>query len=366
MKNSATMSSDSSSTVTIFQCNAPLEVIHAHLVRAQHADEPGDWFLAYPEWVSPLGVRADMWREAISVQDSRPEYGAIASRIRTNLARLQSRIPFERYSRIDLVVSDLFWLMNNVLAGEVARLCEQRGIDFGLSILDEGSVLYTGSRLGVRRTLRCWAKFAYLKLHGFAGFWLHPKNVDYLHPLCKRVFCLHPKLLSPPSRILIEEIDPRLLERVYGERLVSVSLPPKSCLYLFQPLYKLVGVQRQLQIVHGFLGYLRQRGIRHFYYKPHHADLPHWCGLLEGECGLKPLELREMVPIEFLSARCNADVILSHSTSALLNLHAYGFRGEVIAYGLDKLRQSFPEASQFEDYTRALKALGGIELVAAE
>ncbi len=357
------MSAINNHIARIFHCNAPLEVIHSHLVRAQHAGDSGASFLTYPEWVSPLAVRHDMWTRAIPTMDTRPEYGGVYRRIRGNLAKLESLIPFASFGRVELVVSDLFWLMNNVVVAELARRCRLRRLEFGLSILDEGSVLYTGTQLGIRRTLRCWAKYAYLRLHGFPSLLLHPGNIDFLHPLCERVFCLHPELLDPPPRVRVEKIDASRVAHVYGNHLSVISLPSRSCLYLSQPLYKLVGIDRQLSVVQAMKQDLLEQGMLHFFYKPHHADLPSWLDCLERESGWMPLEMREMVPVELFAARCNADTIVSHSTSALLNLHAYGFRGRVIAYGLRQLRRSFPEEAQFTSYYRALKRLGTIEVV---
>jgi hypothetical protein len=209
-------------------------------------------------------------------------------------------------------------------------------------------------------------KYAYLRLHGLPALLIHRGNTDHLHPLCKRVFCLHPELLNLQQHVESARIDTDLLEPVYGNHLPSLDFPAGSCLYLSQPLYKLVGVERQLAVVRSFMEHLRPQGISHFYYKPHHADLPSWCETIERECGIKQLAFREMVPIELLASRCAAEVIVSHTTSALMNLKVYGYHGRVIAYGLDQLQASFSETSQYEDYCRTLRSSGGVELINAE
>ena len=354
------------SDLTLIECNSSLEVIHAHLLRAAHQHDPGDWVIAYPAWVAERLVRPAMWTKVLAVSDTRPEYGNVCHKIRENLRRLEQDISFTSYRRIDLLVSDLSWLMNNVLVARLSRLCSRHGIAFSASILEEGSVLYSGSRLGLRRSLRSWAKYLFLRVNGFPALLITPRNVDYFHPLCQKIFCLHPQFLVPPSRVSMERIDTQLLESVYDGQLVTLQLNSPSCLYLSQPLYKLVGVKRQLSVVRSFKRRLEQEGFSHFFYKPHHADLSSWCALLETECGFKALGFREMVPVEFLAARCNADIILSHSTSALLNLRAYGYQGRVISYGLQELDGSFREQSQFEDYCRALRQVGNVELLDAD
>jgi len=355
-----------SKTLTLIQCNATLEVVHSHLVRAVWREKPGDWVLAYPNWVSERAVRPEMWTKALPVGDTRPEYGGVTRRIRRNVAILDGSVQFDAYSRIDLVVSDLFWLMNNVLVAKMVHSCRSQQIEFSLSLLDEGAVLYSGTRLGLRCSLRCAMKYVYLRLHGLPALLIHPGNADYLHPLCERVFCLHPELLNLPKHVDSVKIDTNALEQVYRDRLPTLDFPPGSCLYLSQPLYKLVGVKCQLAVVRSFRERLRGQGISHFYYKPHHADLPFWCELLEAECGLRPLEFREMVPIEMVASRCNANVIVSHTSSALMNLKRYGYHGRLIAYGLDQLKASFREISQYEDFRRALKRLGVVEFINAQ
>ncbi len=354
-------------SLTLIQCNASLEVIHSHLVRAAHFDdEQSDWAISYPEWVSARAVKSELWTFVLPSCDTRPEYGEVVRRLRQSLANLKREIPLEKYSRIRLVVSDLSWLMNNVLVTMLSQLCRRLGIDFGLSLLDEGSVMYTGVRFGLRRSLRSVAKYLYLRAHRLPATLILPGNVDYFHRLCDRVYCLHPQLLTVPERVALEEIRTDLLESVYGDVIPALSCPPRSCLYLSQPLYKLVGKDRQLAVVRSFVARFSSEGIKAFCYKPHHADLPFWCQLLEKECGLRPLDFRETVPIELLASRCTAEVVVSHSTSALLNLRRYGYGGRVVAYGLPQLRGSFLEQYQYDSFLQMLRRLDEVEMIGAE
>ncbi len=348
----------------LFLCHSPLQVLHSHLVRREHLQDRADWFLAYAEWISPLMVRPKLWTKVISVSDSRPEYGQVIRKIRTILATLEREISFSKYRSINLVVSDLYWLMNNCLVAGLARFCRRENIAFRISILDEGSVLYTNERVGLRRLLRCWAKYLYLAAHWLPGLLLHPGNVDYYHPLCRRVYCLHPELLKPPDGVPVDRIEATATWELYGDASGGFRFPPKSCLYLSQPMYKLAGMELQREIVCAMQRQLQAEGIQHFFYKPHHADRPSWTERLERECGMEPLIMQEL-PIELLASRCDASVIVSHSCSALLNVAAYGFRGRVIAYGLNRLRGAFRETAQFEDFVSVLRRVGGVELVDA-
>lgn len=353
-------------SLTIIQCNASLEVIHSHLVRAAHLDEGTDWAISYPAWVSERVIRTDFWTFVLPGCDTRPEYGEVVDRIQQTLSNLRKTIRFAMYSRIHLVVSDLSWLMNNVLLTTLSRFCRRHKIEFALSLLDEGSVLYTGARFGLRRSLRSAAKYMYLRLHGLPASLILPGNVDYFNPLCGRIYCLHSQLLKVPGTVAVEEIRTELLESVYGDVIPALPCPPRSCLYLSQPLYKLVGADRQLAVVRSCIARLSAEGIKSFYYKPHHADLPFWCELIEKECGLRQLEFRESVPIELLASRCTADVVVSHSTSALLNLRRYGYKGRVLAYGLPQLRGSFREQSQYDSFLHMLNRMDGVEMIDAD
>ena len=349
-------------SLTFIQCNATLEVLHAHLIRSKHLDDGRDWILSYPEWVSSLLVLPELWTNMISGVDTRPEYGDVSKRLRGHLSDVCSQVAFTAYAEIELVISDLSWLMNNVLLGYLSGLCSRLGIDFRLSLLDEGAVLYSGTRLGLRRTVRSIAKYVFLKLNRFPAVLVHPRNADYLHRLCTRIYCLHPQLLQVPSRVTKERIHAELLTKVYANRIPPLDLPPQSCLYLSQPLYRLVGIDRQLAVVRCLREALLAQGIERCFYKPHHADRKEWCELLEAECGMAPISLREAIPVEMLVPRCNAELIVSHICSALLNLKTYGYKGRVIAYGLEELSSAFPERSQLEDYTAALQRIGDIEI----
>jgi hypothetical protein len=356
------MADTRSSKLTLFQCGASLEVLHAHLVRAAHDGEAGDWVIAFPEWVPPLVLRQEMWTKQLAVADARPEYGHAADKIRKNLETLANEISLASYRQIELVVSDLFWLMNNVIVAWMVRFCACRKIQFRLSLMDEGAVLYTGTRLGMRRTLKSLAKFVYLKLHRFSALWIRPGNADYLNPLCTKVYCLHPNLLDLPRHVEVERIDSAWMAVVYGSNQAKIPLPPGSCLYLSQPLYKSIDMERQLEVVQESRSYLQKQGIIHFYYKAHHADVPEWLGRLESECRFQPLALQDRIPVELVARTCGADIVLGHSTSALLNLRVYGYRGRIISFGLQKLRAA-SEESQYHYYLSALKKLGQVELV---
>ena len=350
------------SKLTLFQCGASLEVLHAHLVRAAYQGEAGDWVITFPEWVSRLVLRQEMWTKALAVTDTRPEYGHAASKVRKNLETLANEISLASYRQIELVVSDLFWLMNNVFVAWMVHFCRSRNIHFRLSLIDEGAVLYTGTHLGMRRTLKSLAKFAYLKLHRFPALWIHSGNADYLNALCTKVYCLHPNLLDLPQHVEMERIDPGWMAAVYGSNQAEIQLPVRSCLYLSQPLYKSIDMARQLGVVQESRSYLQKQGMIHFYYKAHHADLPEWLGRLEKDCSFQPLALQDRIPIELVARTCGADVVLGHSTSALLNLRAYGYRGRIISFGLQKLRAA-SETSQYQHYLSAVKKLGQVELV---
>ena len=358
------MRKDVKKSLTLIQCNATLEVLHAHLVRASCANNHRDWILVYPEWVAPVLVLPGLWTKVIAGCDTRPEYGNIAKRLRDHLCALRSQFPFDSYSEIELIVSDLSWLMNNVLLAWLSRFCSERGIEFKLSFLDEGAVLYTGTRMHARGTLKSFTKYVFLKLNGFPSVFIHPKNRDYLHGLSSRIYCLHPELLNPPPGVTLERIHPELLERLYGDRLQTMSLPSRSCLYLSQPLYKVVGIDRQLAIVESLCKSLRANGISQLFYKAHHADLPNWCHLLEKTFGFQPVAPQQMLPIEMLASRCDAALIVSHVCSALLNLKSYGYQGRVIAYGINQLSGAFQERAHLQAYLSALERIGDVEVLA--
>src|SRR5690348_16712039 len=109
------MRNASGKSLTFIQCNATLEVLHAHLVRSKHRDDGRDWVLSYPEWVSALLILPELWTTVISGVDTRPEYGAVSKRLRRHLSDVCSKVELSAYREIELIISDLSWLMNNIL-----------------------------------------------------------------------------------------------------------------------------------------------------------------------------------------------------------------------------------------------------------
>jgi hypothetical protein len=349
-------------TATIFLCSSPLQLIHAHLVRHNYlASEDADCFLFYEAPISELILVREMWASVVELVTSKRKSGAAQQNIRSNLEAISATVDWGRYSSFHLVISDLYWLMNNLAVGELSRICRRSKKPFSFSILDEGAVLYTGAKLGWKRSMRCLGRSAYLFGNGLHTVIVRDSNADYRHPACRTVYCLHPSLLRVPSRVQKVPIEPERLGEIYGESFGELRFPDRSGLYLSQPLYQKLGIRRHVELIRASRDVLARQGITHFYYKAHHFDSAEWRETLESEIGFSPIPNGQGLPVEVWARCCNADAIFGHFSSALLNVQVYGYRGRVIACGLEQVSRVFLENKQFLEYLDALSRLGTVE-----
>jgi hypothetical protein len=348
--------------VTIFLCSSPLQLIHAHLVRHDHLNQKeDDCFLFVEGEVPEQLIIKGMWTSITKLESSKRAFGSAQKNITTNLESIFSAVHWEQYSAVHLIISDLYWLMNNVAMASLSRRCKKARKRFSFSILDEGAVVYTGDRLGWKRRLRCLGRSAYLFLNGLETVVVTDANADYRHPWCKTVYCLHPSLLRVPPQVPKVAIDPERLREIYSAGFGELRLAPRSALYLSQPVYQTLGMERHSELVCASRDVLGQQGIRNFYYKPHHFDSVEWRATMEKKLGFLPIPNGHGLPVEVLGRTCNAEIIFGHFSSALLNLHAYGYQGRVVACALKQVSSVFLENQQFLEYLDVLARIGTIE-----
>jgi hypothetical protein len=349
--------------LNIFLCSSPLQIVHSHIVRyCYFQDGSGDCILFCEPPVDERLVRRNVWRTANTLAPTKREYGSAVRNIRHNLQTILREVDFRRYGSVHLLVSDLFWLMNNVTVATLARECKARGVVFSFSILDEGALLYTIGRLSWKRKFRCWGRSLYLAANGLQTVIVGQSNADYRHPLCRAVYCLHPQLIAVRANFPVLPIQPHHLADVYGDDLGRLDLPEGSCLYLSQPLYSRIGIAGQAELVSACREMLAGQGIRNFYYKAHHFDRQDWLEVLESQ-GFHRISTSRSFPVEVWARACNAEVIFSHFSSALLNLRLYGFEGRVAACGLGHVKAAFLELQAFLEYRVALERLRTIEVL---
>lgn len=349
--------------LNIFLCSSPLQIAHAHLVRKGHFAPEDECLLFCEPPANEALIRPEMWREVTILAASCFANGNRARHIRQNLQVISERIDFARHDSVHLLISDLFWLMNNAAVAEMAKQCRRAGIDFSFSILDEGALLYTVGKLSWKRLIRCWGRSAYLTAHRLKTVVVRQSNADYRHPLCRALYCLHPQLITPPDRVPVLPIDPGGLHEIYGDAFGELKLPENSCVYVSQPLYLSLGMQYQAGLVSSCREMMARQGIRNFFYKPHHFDNPEWIRVLENQCKFTRIPRQEHFPVEVWATRCNADVIFGHFSSALLNLQVYGYGGAVMACGLDRVRAAFSERRAYLEFRAALQKLRTVQVV---
>jgi hypothetical protein len=347
----------------VFLCSSPLQLVHAHLVRRYCLEaDASDCFLFCEPPLDVRLVEPQMWHAVVPLPSSKRVDGNAVGAIREALQRITEMVNVTSYTAVHLVVSDLFWLLNNVAVAKFGADLPRRGIEFDISILDEGAILYTTRNLGWQRRVRALGRSAYLAVHGLPSVIVRQGNADYRHPLCRTLYCLHPELVTAPPGVRKIALEPHRIDAVYGDRLGEVQLPERSCLYLSQPLYHYIGIARQRALVNASREMLKRRGMQNFFFKPHHFDTTEWQQSLETDCGFR-MVAGHSLPVEVWAKRCNAEIVFGHFSSALINLPVYGYGGRVIACGLAALRDVFSDSRSYAEYRSTLERLNTVEIV---
>src|SRR5262249_32249489 len=217
-----------------------------------------------------------MWKRTAMLASSRREIRGAPARITENLKTINEVLGSNTYDAVHLLMSDTFWLMNNVVLAALSRRSRSVNQMFSFSILDEGAVLYTSAELNLKRSIKSLARSAYLLSHGLPSVLVHNGNSDFRHSLCRAAYCLHPKLLTPTAAVTPSPIDPGHLSDLYGDAFGKLELPSDSSIYISQPLYRRIGLRNQTSLVLQSCELLRKQGIKKFYYKSHHFDTSEW------------------------------------------------------------------------------------------
>lgn len=350
--------------VNLFLCSSPLQVVCAHAIALEHFRSPSDVnVLAVEGDADRRIVLGDLWAAELSLHDTRPEWGDWARKIRCNIDAIEGQLHGMQLARLRLFVSDLFWLMNNSLVAHFRQRARRERLSYEVFLVDEGTVMYTQHRLPIRARVRGLLKYVALRLSGLSALHITESTSGYRHPLCTGVYCFHPMLLDGLSQVPVFPVPVGQLG--YARPLLTnfVALPARSCLYLSQPLYKLAGQKRQYAVVQRVREEMTRGGIEHFYYKSHHADLADWRGLLEDELGFTPLPGTGRIPIEVLIDGLQPAVLVSHNTSALVNIASSPFPGRVIACGLRELVEPYAGRMVLAEYRRVLRSVPKVEVL---
>lgn len=326
----------------LFICSSPLEVVTAHVIARHYTTaETTTKVLAVEGEPDPRIVDSALWTEVVVLHDSRLVLPQWRQRFADNLAAVRAVKRRHAAQTGTLLVSNLYWLMNNALVADTVA-AKSSGADFDLALFDQGLVMYCQARLGLPELAeipRAIAKYALLRANGFPAMLITPWNADLRHPLPRRVFCWHPALLAPSKRLV--PLDHGHVASYAARQLPALPLLTRdACLYLSQPIYRFIGRDTFKPFVERLRDTLIARGFSELYYKPHHHDDDEWRRFLEDELSFRALSGYDRLPAELLAIAIRPPLVAGHTSSALMNIAEWLDDVHVLAFGagaIDKL-----------------------------
>lgn len=246
---------------------------------------------------------------------------------------------------VTLWVSDILWPMNNALYTALRATRRLEAVNF----YDEGMVLYWQERLSRLSSIRQCLKFVLLRLRLGTRFTCPARAPFYDNDRNGHVYALHPELLSSTERVRPVVLD---LDRVesMGQRLDAQLGNSEwtrplvgGALVLSQPYYRVADPEKFLSVMHGLATELRRRGHDRLFIKLHPSE-----GIAQFDKNYRRLGFDAILsglkaPVETVLRSLPASCTLaSFNSSALLNARKYGFKGNILSYGLDWVADQYP------------------------
>ena len=240
---------------------------------------------------------------------------------------------------IDLWVSELLWPMNNHFYSLLKANKKLKSLNF----FDEGLVLYYNHSHNKALYLREVFKSIFFKFK-YGEYQIPNRDPFSGYQELRNVVAINPDVMDPnkfKSQLSIKE--ERLAEFFRQHPLAkklekSISTAKGSSVLLAQPMYRVIGDKLFLDILTDLISYLTVNGHTDILVKLHPSE-----GLEEFHkyyqpLGLKTLPIGSELPFEIFLRYLSSDTtMISFGSSVLLNARKFGFRGRLVAFGLDRM-----------------------------
>ena len=269
----------------------------------------------------------------ININDTR---GRNYAAIKNNLELIMRNV----HSSSKLWISDLLWPMNNAVYSALLA----KGTLDKVMFFDEGIILYWMERLSALRFTRELVKFSFLKHKTKVSFSAPSIRPFYGNSHNGEVFAFHPELLTSDHKVRSIRIDFDMVSR-FNKALDEGDSDPDfiqwgvrapAVLLLNQPYYRVSSKDKFRSLVVNATNRIMSMGYSDLYVKLHPSENVSVFLEFYKPLGYKSVLEGARLPIEAkLHAMLPNTALVSFNSSALLNATAFGFRGEVISYGLD-------------------------------
>jgi Alpha-2,8-polysialyltransferase (POLYST) len=269
---------------------------------------------------------------------------------------------------VTLWVSDILWPMNNAVYTALMRQRQLQQVNF----FDEGMVLYWQERLSLFSRLRERGKFAVLEHRLNTRFTTPAGRPFYDNRANGLVYALHPHLLSPEANVQPLRIDlarvARLsvkLETAANQAHTSAEiLAEGSALVLSQPYYRVADAGEFKAMVTGLARLLRQRGHERLYLKLHPSEGTDLFDRFYRDDGFQIAFSGMKSPVEaILQDLPDSCILASFNSSALFNARKFGFKGQILSYGLNWVAAQYPMQRNLARRNQSLFLQANLEVV---
>lgn len=349
--------------LNLFVVSSPLQLLTAMNIRLQYppeTDSKNILFIEGENYYQPL-IRS-YWDEVIVGDYVRPRVDNIVKNIRQNLKRIEALVKKYQADSVNLHISDLYWIANNIVYAYLKKCFKNQ---FYCSLFDEGCVLYTKQHLPLRERIRSFVKWCIFKFFGIDFQILHSGNFDQNNRHIKAIYCYHSELFHHARRTKAKDLNPQLLAPLLDQitqQGATENLRKGSLLFLSQTYFHHISYKHLRNVLKNLVMYFKKLHIEEFYFKPHHLDDPLWIDILQNEFHFKRYDHDLSVGIEASARYLNFEYIVAFSSSALLNLNKFGYRGTVVSYGINQFNQ-FKETRRINRNIQEIFSKKGISLI---
>lgn len=324
--------------LNLFVISSPLQLLTVTNIQLQFPKKHNENSILFVEGERYHHPAAnDGWDEIVIANYVRPRIDNLIKNIRLNLQSIDTLLTKHKPTRVKLFISDLYWVSNNVI---FAYLLKRFKDNMSCALFDEGCALYTKPDLSYRDRMRSFIKWMALKTAGMPYLILHKKSFDQGNPLIHSLYCYHPELFTGERLRKSIGLNPELLQSFLAQ-LTKLNEPTtirqKTLLFLSQPYHLYIPMAELKIIMNNMKDYFQKKGVNEFFLKPHHLDKPEWKNILENELGFKTYTGNVSIGIEAAARYLDFEYVVAFSSSALLNLKKFGYRGEVVSYGREQI-----------------------------
>jgi hypothetical protein len=272
----------------------------------------------------------------IRVSDTRARN---ATELKENAALIDNEIE----SPCNLWVSDLLWPMNNLAYSKLLAAEKISTLNF----FDEGLVLYLKYKLSLATYFREVVKALILRAR-YSSYSIPARKPFSDNFLNGRILAIHPELIGLDSGVERLEIDVtkvRDFSRLSGDSINQSKIAQASSplLFLSQPYHRFSSASEFGGMMKDLVKYLEKSGFTELFIKLHPSESLDDFRKYYSAFGFSKVLEDMRSPIEAnVMNLSSTSTLLTFNSSALLNVKRFGFKGNLISYGLDWVEKKFP------------------------